>query len=131
MLSKNLQYRFANDTTQVHVMRRINPMKPLNMRHMHEYYSEPFYSKSRSEVVNTIVAFSDERMWTQQMDLLECRSTCDTLKLDVGELRALCQMMNMSFIVVICSYSMLDDKETYQEVYFGSEDSGKSMQWHF
>ena len=78
-------------------------------------YSEPFYSKERSENRNAIFAYNNDIVAKEKMNLI-CKEEAEVFESDVEHMKYLSQLLGMPLVVEINSYCDFRDGNGVEQV---------------
>ncbi len=118
---KNCRFRYLNDSSHVFYITRASTPRPMSFANT-EYYTAPFFSKERKEVMNVLIAYNDLAMChAKKKDVLALVPNSLDLRVNVVSLKGFKDMagyFDMPALVITKAYCNLEDSSEHIEAYY-------------
>lgn len=128
----NYIYRFLHRNQPVYVIKRVPKnidQTTVNQIHLNHIFTEPFHSKERKDVHNTIIAFTNADICKKRMYALSIQNDSYTdpydvmydviyIEVELKDLLYMSYMINMPLIVIMNMYCCMTEKEHCVEAFY-------------
>lgn len=128
----NYIYRFLNRNQPVYIIKRVSKnvdQTAVNQIHLDHIFTEPFHSKERKDVHNTIIAFTNADICKKHINAInieyeDCTDAVDAthdiidMEVKLKDLLYMSYMINMPLIVIMNMYCCTTEKEHCVEAYY-------------